>query len=74
MLSEGEAAQLRGAVEEAIRTVSDGSATLSGWLALDCAEMLVSLARDELRPSLTVEQAQAVDRLTLELREISSCV
>lgn len=72
--SETDTAHLRLAMEEAVRSVSNGSATLSGWLALDCAQTLLDLARRELGPSLTPEQAEALAHVSARLRMLSSHV
>lgn len=72
--TQAETTHLRRAVEEAVRSVSAGSPTVAGWLALDCAQALLDLARRELGPSLTPEQDEALVQVAARLRTISSYV
>ncbi|WP_308915036.1 hypothetical protein [Jannaschia sp. LMIT008] len=74
MLTDQESVHLRTAIQEAIRDVANQSATLSGWLALDCAEMLVLLARQELGPAITPEQSDELDEIVLRLRRVAAYV
>ena len=74
MLSDHESIALRSAVQEAIRDVANQSPTLSGWLALDCAEMLVMLASTELGPSITPDQSDELDEIVMRLRRVAAYV
>ena len=66
--------RLRAAMEEAIAMIADGSSVVSGWLALDCAQMLLEQAHRDLRGSLSPERAAALRRIAHDIRILSSHV
>ena len=70
----GDSVRLRAAVEEAIDMVADGSPMVSGWLALDCAQMLLEQAHRDLRGSLPPERAAALRRIAHDIRVLASRV
>ena len=71
MFTQDDSAELQRAITDAIRTISQDAPQQGGWLALDCAEMLLDLASGELAGLMTDAQREAIERAQVALRAVS---
>ncbi|MEM9798583.1 MAG: hypothetical protein AAF919_18995 [Pseudomonadota bacterium] len=72
VMSAEKTVNLRTDVTDTIRRAAEDNPTLSGWMALDCAQMLLDFAADELRPRLSPSQAEELTFLAYRLRALST--
>ena len=71
MFTQDDSAELQRAITNAIRTISQDAPQRGGWLALDCAEMLLDLASGDLADVMTGPQREAIERAQVALRAVS---